>query len=123
MSIETTVIDGRKMATLPLEELHALIDELDDLRNAARFDALKAEADAEGYMPGEVLDLIMDDGLPRLAAWRRDRGLSQTELAEKAGIRQLTVARIEGGKSEGQTATLKRLAAALDAPMWTLRND
>ena len=43
---------------------------------------------------------------------RRDRGWSQTDLAERAGTTRPTVARVEAG-SEGSTATLAKAAGAL----------
>ncbi|MGB3721292.1 MAG: helix-turn-helix transcriptional regulator [Pacificimonas sp.] len=112
------------MAILPVEELDALIDELDDMRDAARFDELKAQADAEGYMPGDVLALIHDDGMHPLAAWRKYHGgMTQTALAEASGVTQATIARIEGDKSRGRLSTRKALAKALDAPQWTISRD
>ena len=123
MSVETKSINGQMMAILPAEELENLVEELDDLRDAVRFDALKAEADALGYMPAEILDLKLDRDLSPLAAWRTFRRLSQEELARQAGVTQPTVARIERGISRGRPATLKKFAAALDAPLWTLSEE
>ncbi|HEY1703356.1 MAG TPA: helix-turn-helix transcriptional regulator [Trebonia sp.] len=41
------------------------------------------------------------------------RGLSQRELAERSGVRQADVSRIERGAGNPTEATLQRLAAAL----------
>jgi transcriptional regulator with XRE-family HTH domain len=51
---------------------------------------------------------------PRLyvAAWRVHRDLTQEELAERIGVHQVTLARIEGG-AEPKAGTLFALAAAL----------
>jgi hypothetical protein len=44
--------------------------------------ATLARIDAgEGAMPGEVVALIINDGLTPVAAWRRHRGLTQSDLA------------------------------------------
>lgn len=49
----------------------------------------------------------------RLREWRQRRLLTQEELAKKAGIGTVTVARIEGGQG-ARISTLRKLAAALD---------
>jgi transcriptional regulator with XRE-family HTH domain len=45
---------------------------------------------------------------------REQAVLSQRELAEKAGVSQTTVVKIETGKIRPHPATLRKLAAALD---------
>ncbi len=49
----------------------------------------------------------------RLKHWRRRRALSQKELAEKSGVGQATIARIETGHG-ARPATVRALAAALE---------
>lgn len=44
-----------------------------------------------------------------LRAARRRAGLSQRELAERAGVPQSTVARIEAGLADARVGTLRRL--------------
>ncbi|HET6858650.1 MAG TPA: helix-turn-helix transcriptional regulator [Streptomyces sp.] len=46
--------------------------------------------------------------------WRAAQGLSQTELAARAGTGQAVISRIESGKLTPTLAVLERLAAALD---------
>lgn len=48
----------------------------------------------------------------RLAAWRRAKGLSQAELAARAGVTQAMVSRIESRGRDFSVRTLVRLAAA-----------
>lgn len=43
---------------------------------------------------------------------RMEQGLTQTELAERAGVSRPTVARVEAGE-DVSTATLEKVAAAL----------
>lgn len=45
---------------------------------------------------------------------RNKRGLSQRQLAERAGMQQPVIARLESGRAAG-LRTLKRVAEALDA--------
>lgn len=77
----------------------------------------------EGTMPGEVLGAILDDGLHPITAWRRYRGLSQAKLASRAGLSQVWVSRIEAGGGHGSLATRRKLATALEAPVWALEVD
>lgn len=50
----------------------------------------------------------------RVAAVRRDRGITQDVLADKADISSLTVSYIESGRQWPRLATLKKIAKALD---------
>lgn len=45
---------------------------------------------------------------------RLDKGLSQEELADKAGMKQSVISRIENGESEPRIETVNRIAKALD---------
>jgi transcriptional regulator with XRE-family HTH domain len=74
-------------------------------------------------MPGEVLDMVLDEGMTPLAAWRRYRGLSQAALARKAGLSQVWVGRIEAGGGYGSRDTRRKLAEALNAPIWALEDE
>src|SRR5712692_2884225 len=51
--------------------------------------------------------------LARLRSVRQRKALTQQELAEKAGVNRVTIARLEGGVDEPRPATLRKLAAAL----------
>lgn len=95
-----------------MERIRAYAEDEEDVREAT---AIMARIEAgEGTMPGEVLNLMLDEGLSPLAAWRRYRGLSQAALAKRAGLSQVWVSRIEAGGGR------RKLAAALEAPVWAL---
>lgn len=53
----------------------------------------------------------------RLATVRKDKGLSQEQLATAAGISRITVARLEAGKASPTLKTLERLSSALGVPV------
>ena len=116
--------DGTEMVILratEYERLKALAEEGKDIADA---NAVLARIKAgEGTMPGEVLDLILDEGLHPVAAWRRYRGLSQAALARKARLSQVWISRIERGGGYGSRATRQGLAEALDAPLWALEEE
>ncbi len=72
-----------------------------------------------------VIYLMGGDALPREGATietvrqtvrhiRKTRGMSQQELAERAGVTQYTVSEIELGHRDPHPATLRKLAKALD---------
>lgn len=45
------------------------------------------------------------------------RGMTQEQLARKAGMRQANIARLESGRTEPRTSTLAKIARALDFKM------
>lgn len=73
--------------------------------------------------PGEG-DRAHDDALGRrLRALRKERGRSIQQVAEGAGVSKSFVSQLELGRSSASLGTLKRICAALDAPVWTLLDD
>lgn len=61
----------------------------------------------------EVKNLVKDIG-NRIAEIRRERGLSQDELAELSRLSRISIARYETGKIEPGAKALGRIAEALD---------
>lgn len=115
--------DGTAMVILTAadyDQLRSLAEDGEDAVAGAA--ALARVRGGEGTMPAEVLTLMLDDGLSPLAAWRRYRGLSQAALAEKAGLSQVWIGRIEAGGGYGSPATRRKLAAALGVEVWALDN-
>jgi transcriptional regulator with XRE-family HTH domain len=119
-----TAPDGTEMVVLRAddwERLRAFAEDEEDVREAT---ATMARIEAgEGTVPGEVVKLMIVDGLSPLASWRRHRGLSQAALARKAGLSQVWVSRIEAGGGYGSRETRRKLAAALEAPVWALEDE
>ena len=56
----------------------------------------------------------MHDLARNLRAARRKRKLTQEEVAERSGVQQGEVSRIEAGKRDPQVSTLLRIAEALE---------
>lgn len=53
-------------------------------------------------------------------AWRRARGLTQAQIAQRAAVPQPNLSALEAGRLDPTLSTLRRLAAALDIPAGTL---
>ena len=58
-----------------------------------------------------------------VAVIRAARGLSQVQLAELAGVRQPHISRIERGDEGPPVRTYRKIAEALDVPLWQLFGD
>ena len=119
-----TAPDGTEMVVLKAadyERLHALAEEGEDvvegLATLARIEA------GEATVPGEVVHSMIVDGMSPIAAWRKYRGLSQAALAKLAGLSQVWVSRIEAGDGYGSRETRRKLAQALQAPVWALEEE
>ncbi|MFL6857564.1 MAG: helix-turn-helix domain-containing protein [Allosphingosinicella sp.] len=116
--------DGTEMVILPASEYARLKSLDEDAEDVAEAQKILARIEAgEGTMPGEVLDMILDEHMHPVAAWRRYRGLSQAALADKAGLSQVWVSRIERRGGYGSRASRQRLAEALEAPLWALEEE
>lgn len=116
-----TAPDGTEMVVLTAEaygQLRALAEEGEEVADALA--VRDRVASGEGTIPSDVLALILDEEMHPVAAWRRYRGLTQAALARRAGLSQVWVGRIEHGGGYGSRQTRRRLAAALDAPLWAL---
>lgn len=116
--------NGEELVVLPRAEYEALIaardhaDELEDAADVAMYDAIKAGF-AEGddvALPEKVSDYLLG-GDSRLRAIRRWRGLSQVELAERAGIGQSYLSEIESRRKVGADDTIRAIAGALEVPV------
>jgi DNA-binding XRE family transcriptional regulator len=110
--------DGKpEWAVIPYAEyqrLQALAEDAEDVR---AFDqAVAALGDGEETVPGEVVRRLVTGENP-LRVWREHRGLTQVELAKRAGVGQPYVALLEAGERKGSVARLRALARVLGLDM------
>jgi transcriptional regulator with XRE-family HTH domain len=56
----------------------------------------------------------------RIREIRKERRMSQTELAEKAGVALMTISRLERGQHDPHMRTLWRIARSLGVPLLEL---
>lgn len=91
-----------------------------DAEAAAELAVAEARGEAVEAGPGfvgQVEDPLALDLAELVAAYRRQHGLSQRELAERLGMKQPHVARLEAGLHTPSVDTLVRVARALDASL------
>ncbi len=101
-------------------------------KHPALFQKVKVDAGGYGIIWNEDLDLscneLWNNGIAEnhhnimatellcnLIAVRQKKGLSQRDIAEKTGIKQPVIARIENGNSDPQLSTLIKIASACGA--------
>lgn len=107
---EATNLKGDRLIVMTEAEYQEIIEDAGDLALARR---AMAESEGSPAMPSKLFEAILDGTLHPLAAWRKTVGLTQAELAARAGVRTASVSDIESGKSDPRLSTLKALAAAL----------
>ncbi len=66
---------------------------------------------------------IISDSMKKLVALRARMGLSQRELARRAKVGHITIARIETAVYDPRLSTLRRLAKALKVKVVDLLDD
>ncbi len=70
------------------------------------------EADDDTLIPHEVVSILVDQDCNLVEAWRLHLGLTQKDVASRAGIRQAALSQME--KSDNlRTITLEKLANAV----------
>ncbi len=103
-----------EMVTITREEYNRLREAAEDLSDLRAYDHAKAVLDAgeDELIPAEFANRLLGGESP-VRVYRDLRQLSQSALAERAGINRVTVAEIETGRKNGSISTLRAIAAAL----------
>jgi ribosome-binding protein aMBF1 (putative translation factor) len=109
---------GDELVVIPRAEYDALVAaanaEAEDADDIAIYDARKADLamGRDAALPAEI-SAHMLRGDNQLRATRKWRGMSQSELAEKAGLSQGYLSDLESGRRTGTTETLQVLSRIL----------
>lgn len=74
---------------------------------------LLARAAVRNAVPHDVVEANVLRDVPMIRAWREHLGLTQDEVASRAGMTQSALARLERGDSRPRRTTLAKLAAAM----------
>ena len=107
--------DGKpEFAVLPIMEYRGLLQRIEELEDARDFRAYKANP-AESFPSGEVDRLL--DGENPIKVWREYRGITQSQLAAKAGVTVAHISQLESGKRDCSVKLLRVLATVLDVDM------
>lgn len=92
----------------------AHISEIERGRTAASVATLEKLARALGVSPGALVRSVGANGVgEKLRRLRERLGLTQKEVAEKAGVSYGLIGQIESGRTQSSVTTLSRLAEAL----------
>jgi len=96
------------------EPQYVVVPYLDYLR-------MTGDAGDNALIPHEVVELHIIEGHSPLRAWRLFKKMTQTEVADKAGITQAAYSQIEKPDSKPHDSTLKKIARALGISAEQLR--
>lgn len=92
-----------------------LLEDEADARAVAEFHE-SYTAGREFLVPDEIVRRELAGESP-IKLWREHRGLTQQELAKRAGISKPYLSQIETGKRQGTVETLAAIARSLDIPL------
>jgi DNA-binding XRE family transcriptional regulator len=98
MKYDLLHIQGKPYVLVPLHDYRALTSVPSD----------------EGTLPPEILDTLAAGQETPVRILRKFRGLTQAELADKAGLSRPYLTEIESGKKNGSVRAMKAIAQALD---------
>lgn len=119
MSVQIIKKDGRpEWAVIPYEEYQRLREAADMLQDVRDYDEVKSALarSEEELIPSEVTYALLDGENP-LRVWREYGGLTQQQVAEKAGISKPYLSQLESGQRKGTTEVLSAIARVLNVSL------
>jgi DNA-binding XRE family transcriptional regulator len=102
---EQVTVKGKRMIMLDEAEFERLLVKADE------FEPLMPEANADGTYP--ALEALRADLALRIVRHRRKAGLTQAELARRAGVRLSLLSRIEQGRFLASNRTIEKIDRVL----------
>lgn len=112
--IRTITESGKKFAVIPLKDYEKLCADAEMNHDIASYDS--AVARGQESFPISLYDKI-DAGENPVLVFRNYRKLTQTALAELAGIQRSMLSAIEHGKKTGSVTSLQAIAQVLDVSL------
>lgn len=106
----TLEIGGQPMVAIPVEAWERIVEELEDQAGALRARAILDSPEAE-YVPLEEAEKDWFDN--RIKAVRKEKGVTQKELARRLGVSQSRVSRLEDPDHRPTVRMYERVAKAL----------
>ena len=105
--------------TMSRAEYQALIEAAEDAGDLAHLAAqeereriLGVDAARLDYLPGDLIKRMLEGEHP-VRLWREQRGLTLSELADRASIAVSYLSEIESSRKSGSVRALRKLAKAL----------
>jgi ribosome-binding protein aMBF1 (putative translation factor) len=100
--------------TLRRADYEALVEAIEDAEDAAALREVEARLGAgeTEEIPIEMAERLLEGASP-VRVWREHRGLSQGELARRAGVGVSYLSEIETGRKPGSLDAVAKLARAL----------
>lgn len=111
--------DGRpEFAVISYEDYQHFLELLEDEADARAVAEFQEDYQAgrEFLVPEEIVRRELAGESP-LKIWREYRGMTQQELANRAGISKPFLSQIECGKRKGTVETLSAIARSLEVPL------
>ena len=110
-SARRVVEKGKEFLKVPVKDIEALAEQLEDTDDIRAYDRAKAE-DGEAF-PHDVMRRIVRGESP-MKAIREWRGLTQSQLAKAVQSKPAYISQIETGNREGSLSFMAQVAEALD---------
>ena len=98
---------------LPIAEYENLLMKASPFdEDLAEWEDIPIEATEDGgeLIPNDVVNIMFEQDVSLLAAWRIYRNLSQTDVAERTGLTQSAISQAERKESKPQKKTREKLA-------------
>ena len=106
---------------LPIEQFQEMellsrfaIESEEEQKQWEEIEVEASETDNSETIPNEIVNIMIDEDVSLLAAWRIYRKLSQYDVAEQTGLTQSAISQAERKESKPQRKTLERLAMIYD---------
>ena len=118
MNIQVIKKNGNpEWAVIPYEDYQRLLEKAEMLQDIRDYDEAKLSiAKGEELLPSEVTYAILDGENP-IRVWRKHRGMTQQQVAAKAGISKPYLSQLESRQRKGTTEVLSAIAKVLNVSL------
>ncbi len=118
MNVQVIKKNGKlEWAVIPYEDYQRLLEKAEMLQDIRDYDEAKLSiAKGEELVPGEVTYAILDGENP-IRVWRKYRGMTQQQVAAKAGISKPYLSQLESGQRKGTMEVLIAIAKVLNVSL------
>ena len=113
---QTIELNGQKWVILPHQQYIDMIDDIEDYYDLPNLAKIKERLDQglEETYPASLVDELTNPDNSPVKVFRKYRGLTQKELADKVGVSLAQIKKIEGKDSDGSIKILKKIAKVLN---------